>query len=134
MRADTRPVPDTDGNYGRLQAIDLNTREPAWQYRQEVVPASASLATAGGLVFLGYLDNSFKAFDQQSGEIVWEAQLGAIPAAFPITYSVDGTQYVAVVAGQLNIHTGVWLGLQNKFSGFVPENQEVAALWVFALE
>ena len=134
MRADTRPVPDTDGNYGRLQAIDLNTREPAWQYRQEVVPASASLATAGGLVFLGYLDNSFKAFDQQSGEIVWEAQLGAIPAAFPITYSVDGTQYVAVVAGQLNIHTGVWLGLQNKFSGYVPENQEVAALWVFALE
>ena len=134
MRADTRPVPDTDGNYGRLQAIDLNTREPAWQYRQEVVPASASLATAGGLVFLGYLDNSFKAFDQQSGEIVWEAQLGAIPAAFPITYSVDGTQYVAVVAGQLNIHTGVWLGLQNKFSGFVPENQEAAALWVFALE
>jgi len=134
MRADTRPVPDTDGNYGRLQAIDLHTREPAWQYRQEVVPASASLATAGGLVFLGYLDNSFKAFDQQSGEIVWEAQLGAIPAAFPITYSVDGTQYVAVVAGQLNIHTGVWLGLQNKFSGFVPENQEAAALWVFALE
>ena len=134
MRADTRPVPDTDGNYGRLQAIDLNTREPAWQYRQEVVPASASLATAGGLVFLGYLDNSFKAFDQQSGEIVWEAQLGAIPAAFPITYSVDGRQYVAVVAGQLNIHTGVWLGLQNKFSGFVPENQEAAALWVFALE
>jgi len=134
MRADTRPVPDTDGNYGRLQAIDLNTREPAWQYRQEVVPASASLATAGGLVFLGYLDNSFKAFDQQSGEIVWETQLGAIPAAFPITYSVDGIQYVAVVAGQLNIHTGVWLGLQNKFSGFVPENQEAAALWVFALK
>ena len=134
LRADTRPVPNTDGNYGRLQAINLKTRELAWQYRQEVVPASASLATAGGLVFLGYLDNTFKAFDQQSGEILWETALGSIPAAFPITYSVDGKQYVAVVAGQLNIHTGVWLGLQNRFSGFVPASQDPAALWVFALD
>jgi hypothetical protein len=60
--------------------------------------------------------------------------LGSIPAAFPITYSVDGKQYVAVVAGQLNIHTGVWLGLQNRFSGFVPASQDPAALWVFALD
>ncbi|NKB33907.1 MAG: PQQ-binding-like beta-propeller repeat protein [Pseudomonadales bacterium] len=134
MRADTRPVPDTDGNYGRLQAIDLKSREVAWQHRAEIVPASASLATAGGLVFLGYLDNSFKAFDQQDGEILWETELGAIPAAFPITYSVNDKQYVAVVAGQLNIHTGIWLGLQNRFSGFVPGSQEAAALWVFALE
>jgi alcohol dehydrogenase (cytochrome c) len=134
LRADTRPVPNTDGNYGRLQAINLKTRELAWQYRQEVVPASASLATAGGLVFLGYLDNTFKAFDQQSGEILWETTLGSIPAAFPITYSVDEKQYVAVVAGQLNIHTGVWLGLQNRFSGFVPASQDPAALWVFALD
>lgn len=129
----TIPVPDNDGNYGRLQAIDLNTRELAWQHRAEIVPASASLATAGGLVFLGYLDNAFKAFDQQTGDLVWETQLDAIPAAFPISYGVDGKQYVAVVAGQLNIHTGIWLGLQNKFSGFVPEGFGPAAVWVFAL-
>jgi hypothetical protein len=47
---------------------------------------------------------------------------------------VDGKQYVAVVAGQLNIHTGVWLGLQNRFSGFAPASQDPAALWVFALD
>ncbi|MDA1370388.1 MAG: PQQ-binding-like beta-propeller repeat protein [Proteobacteria bacterium] len=134
MRADTVPVPGSDGNYGRLQAIDLRTRELAWQHREEVVPASASLATAGGLVFLGYLDQSFKAFDQQSGEILWETELDAIPAAFPITYSVAGKQYIAIVAGQLNIHTGVWLGLMNRFTGFVPSNPGAAALWVFALE
>ena len=134
MRADTVPVPGSDGNYGRLQAIDLKTRELAWQHREEVVPASASLATAGGLVFLGYLDQSFKAFDQQSGEILWETELDAIPAAFPITYSVAGKQYIAIVAGQLNIHTGVWLGLMNRFTGFVPSNPGAAALWVFALE
>lgn len=134
LRADTIPPPNSDGNYGRLQAIDLNTRELAWQHRTELVPASASLATAGDLVFLGYLDNTFKAFDQQTGEILWETELDAIPAAFPITYSVDGRQYVAIVAGQLNIHTGVWLGLQNKFTGFVPQSFGDAALWVFALQ
>ncbi len=134
LRADTRPSPDNDGNYGRLQAIDLKTRELAWQHREEIVPASASLATAGGLVFLGYLDSKLKAFDQSNGDILWETQLDAIPAAFPITYAVDGKQYVAVVAGQLNIHTGIWLGLQNQFSGFVPEAPGPAALWVFALE
>ena len=134
LGTETIPVPETDGSYGRLQAIDLKNRTLEWQYRQEVVPASASLATAGGLVFLGYLDQSFKAFDQRTGDILWETQLDAIPAAFPITYSVDGKQYIAVVAGQLNIHTGVWLGLMNKFTGFVPEPPGAASLWVFALE
>ena len=134
LGTETIPVPGTDGNYGRLQAIDLKNRELAWQYRQEVVPASASLATAGGLVFLGYLDHGFKAFDQETGDVLWETQLDAIPAAFPITYSVEGKQYIAMVAGQLNIHTGVWLGLMNKFTGFVPESPGAASLWVFALE
>lgn len=134
LGTETIPVPETDGSYGRLQAIDLKNRTIEWQYRQEVVPASASLATAGGLVFLGFLDQSFKAFDQRTGNILWETQLDAIPAAFPITYSVDDKQYIAVVAGQLNIHTGVWLGLMNKFTGFVPEPPGAASLWVFALE
>lgn len=134
LRADTVPLPGSDGNFGRLQAIDLKNRELAWQHRQEVVPASASLATSGGLVFLGFLDNAFKAFDQQSGEVLWETQLDAIPAAFPISYSVEGKQYIAIVAGQLNIHTGVWLGLMNSFAGFTPVNPGAAALWVFALE
>ena len=134
LGTETVPVPGTDGNYGRLQAIDLKKRKLAWQYRQEVVPASASLATAGDLVFLGYLDHGFKAFDQQTGDVLWETQLDAIPAAFPITYSVNGKQYIAMVAGQLNLHTGIWLGLMNKFTGFVPENPGAAALWVFALE
>ena len=134
LGTETIPAPETDGSYGRLQAIDLKNRTLEWQYRQEVVPASASLATAGGLVFLGYLDQSFKAFDQRTGDILWETQLDAIPAAFPITYSVDDKQYIAIVAGQLNIHTGVWLGLMNKFTGFVPEPPGAASLWVFALE
>ena len=134
LGTETVPVPGTDGNYGRLQAIDLKNRKLAWQYRQEVVPASASLATAGDLVFLGYLDHGFKAFDQQTGDVLWETQLDAIPAAFPITYSVNGKQYIAMIADQLNLHTGIWLGLMNKFTGLVPETPGAAPLSVFALE
>ncbi len=133
LRADTIPPPDSDGNFGRLQALNLNNRELAWQHRTELVPASASLATASNPVFLGYLDNTFMAFDQQTGEVLWEAELDSTPAAFTITYSVEGRQYVTIVAGQQNIHTGVWLGLQNQFTGIMPESFGEAALWVFAL-
>ena len=131
---DAVPIPGSDGNFGRLQAIDLERRELAWQHRQEIPPISATLATAGGLVFLGFLDHSFKAFDQQTGEILWQTELDAIPSSFPISYGVDGKQYIAVVAGQLNLHTGIWLGLMNRFTGYTDTNPGEAALWVFALD
>ncbi|MCH8173796.1 MAG: PQQ-binding-like beta-propeller repeat protein [Proteobacteria bacterium] len=130
---DAVPIPGSDGKFGRLQAIDLERRELAWQHRQVIPPISATLATAGGLVFLGFLDHSFKAFDQRNGEILWQTELDAIPSSFPISYSVDGKQYIAVVAGQLNLHTGIWLGLMNRFTGYTDTNPGAAALWVFAL-
>ncbi|MDP6654061.1 MAG: PQQ-binding-like beta-propeller repeat protein [Gammaproteobacteria bacterium] len=133
LRMDAVPVPGSDGNFGRLQAIDLQRQELAWQHRELIPPISAALATAGGLVFAGYLDHSFRAFDQETGEVLWKTELDAIPSSFPISYSVDGKQYIAVVAGQLNLHTGIWLGLMNQFAGYIPENPGAAALWVFAL-
>ncbi|HJO10956.1 MAG: PQQ-binding-like beta-propeller repeat protein [Gammaproteobacteria bacterium] len=134
LQMDAVPIPGSDGNFGRLQAIDLERQELAWQHRQVIPPISATLATAGGLVFVGYLDHSFKAFDQQTGEIVWETELDAISSSFPISYSVDGKQYIALVAGQLNLHTGIWLGLMNRFAGHIDTNPGEAALWVFALD
>ena len=133
LQMDAVPVPGSDGNFGRLQAIDLQRQEQAWQHRELIPPISSALATAGGLVFVGYLDHSFKAFDQETSEVLWQTELDAIPSSFPISYSVDGKQYIAVVAGQLNLHTGIWLGLMNQFTGYVPANPGAAALWVFAL-
>jgi alcohol dehydrogenase (cytochrome c) len=133
LQMDAVPVPGSDGNFGRLQAIDLQRQELAWQHRELIPPISSALATAGGLVFVGYLDHSFKAFDQETSEVLWQTELDAIPSSFPISYSVDGKQYIAVVAGQLNLHTGIWLGLMNQFTGYVPANPGAAALWVFAL-
>jgi quinoprotein glucose dehydrogenase len=58
------------------------------------------LVTAGGLVFIGFtLDDTFRAFDLKTGEIVWEADLPAAGTAVPVTYEVDGEQYVVIPAG-----------------------------------
>jgi quinoprotein glucose dehydrogenase len=62
--------------------------------------AGGPLVTAGGLVFIGYsLDDRFRAFDLQSGEVLWEAELPAAGTAIPVTYEVDGEQYVVIPAG-----------------------------------
>ena len=52
------------------------------------------MATAGGLVFAGDANGRFKALDQTNGEVLWEINLGSPVLGFPITYTVDGKQYV----------------------------------------
>ena len=91
--------PDADGNFGRVAAIDLDTRKVVWTRRQRAPIASSMLATAGGVVFTGDRDRWFRALDQASGKVLWETRLSASPNASPVTYSVGGEQYVAVVAG-----------------------------------
>ena len=68
-----------------------------------------SLATAGGLVFVGEANGNFNAFDAETGDVLWQFQTGAGVNAPPITYEIDGTQYVAVASGgnfQLNFPRG----------------------------
>ena len=70
-----------------------------WTHRQRAPLASSLLATAGGLVFSGALDRFFSAYDATTGKLLWQTQLNAAPNSSPVTYSVQGQQYVAVVAG-----------------------------------
>ena len=131
--------PDSDGKFGRLQAVDLETRELSWSFREVSPPTSAALATAGGIVFLGSLDQSFKAFDDRNGEVLWQTDLGDVPAAFPITYSVEGKQHIAVIVGQPTLHANLLMGALYEFLG-VEQNpllelsQTGPALVVLALE
>jgi alcohol dehydrogenase (cytochrome c) len=113
------PIPGgiANGNYGRLQAVNLETRELSWAFREPVPAASAALSTAGGLVFMGALDHTFKAFDDATGTVLWETDTGDIPASFPISYAVDGKQYIAVVTGQPAIHAGTYTGIIRAFTG-----------------
>jgi len=130
--------PNSDGNIGRLQAINLATRELAWSFREFMPPASAVLATGGGLVFGGALDQSFKAFDQADGEVLWSTDLGDIAASFPITYSVNGKQHIALVVGQPGLHASALIGHAMQHSGgdlsrFSVLTREGPALVVYAL-
>ena len=132
------PRADSDGQFGRLQAINMATRELAWQHRELTPPSTPLLSTAGGLVFGGNLDMSFKAFDASTGDVLWRTALDNLPSSFPTTYAVDGKQYVAIVQGQPSRFTGSLFGI---ITGFLGENQTAVqaptgqpALVVFALE
>ena len=99
VRLGARPKPGNDGNFGRIEAINLMTHEVVWSNRQRAPIASSLLASAGGLVFSGARDRLFRAYDAASGKVVWQVRLNASPSSSPATYSVNGVQYLAIVAG-----------------------------------
>jgi len=93
------PMPGVDGKLGRLSAWDVDAMQEKWQHQQRAMFMTGVLTTAGGLAFVGDVDRWFKAFDVNTGEQVWRTRLGAVPHGYPITYAVDGEQYLAVQTG-----------------------------------
>ncbi len=91
--------PTDDPNWGVLSAVDLVTGKMAWQKQTAQPLLGGTLATAGGLVFMGEGDGSFNAYNSQTGEFLWQATSDFGVNAPPITYVVDGEQYVAVASG-----------------------------------
>ena len=91
--------PTVEPRWGTLTAIDARTGKIRWQHRTAEPLVGGVLATAGGLVFMGEGNGYFDAFDAETGALRWRFQCGAGVNAPPITYEVDGTQYVAVAAG-----------------------------------
>ena len=83
---------------GSVQAISAETGQVVWNHQQRAA-TMALAATGGGLVFGGDVNGRFRAFDHETGEILWEINLGSPVSGFPITYAVDGRQYVAVSTG-----------------------------------
>jgi PQQ-dependent dehydrogenase (methanol/ethanol family) len=84
---------------GRLVAIDTETGKIAWTKMTPQPLVGGALATAGNLIFMGEGDGDFDAFDSKTGDELWHYNLGAGVNAPPVTYEVDGQQYVAVAAG-----------------------------------
>lgn len=88
------------GKAGTIAAVSASTGEMLWRHDQRAsVNHNPLLTTGGGLVFSGDMSRAFRAFDQQTGEILWESRLHSPATGFPITYAVDGRQYLAVVVG-----------------------------------
>ncbi len=92
-------VPNSDGNFGRVDAIKLADRSTAWSHRQRAPSTSAVLPTGGGLVFAGDIARYFRAFDDTTGKVLWQMRTNNAVNSFPISYSVNGKQYVAVATG-----------------------------------
>ena len=90
-------APGTD-QVGSVQAISAETGQVVWNYQQRAA-TMALAATGGGLIFGGDVNGRFRAFDHETGEILWEVNLGSPVSGFPITYAVAGRQYVAVSTG-----------------------------------
>jgi PQQ-dependent dehydrogenase (methanol/ethanol family) len=84
---------------GPLVALDVETGRIAWQYKAPQPLIGGALVTAGDVVFMGEGNGWFDAFDARSGQRVWRYNLGAGVNAPPVTYLVNGEQYVAVAAG-----------------------------------
>ena len=94
-----RPRPDSDGRFGRIQAVDLTTHKTIWKARQRAPQTTGVLDTAGGVVFAGAVDRWFTAYDDATGKELWRARLSDVPSSAPISYAVNGKQYVAMVVG-----------------------------------
>ncbi len=91
--------PTDDPRWGLLSAIDLGTGKIAWQNKTAQPLVGGVLATAGGLLFMGEGNGSFNAYNSQTGQLLWQAKSEFGVNAPPITYTIDGVQYIAVASG-----------------------------------
>jgi alcohol dehydrogenase (cytochrome c) len=130
VRWTIRPPLNGDGRYGRIQAIDLATRQTLWIERQRAPQTTGVLATAGGLVFAGALDRVFTAYDDATGKALWQAKLNDVPSSAPLSYAVDGKQYVAITVGHGSAHALTFPMLTPEIDLPIVRS---ATIWVFAL-
>jgi PQQ-dependent dehydrogenase (methanol/ethanol family) len=85
--------------FGNVTAVDYNTGKIKWQKKTPLPMMGGALATAGGLVYTGEGDGWFRAYDAESGDVLWSFHAGAGVNAPPAAYSVDGKEYIVVGAG-----------------------------------
>ncbi len=118
-------APGTD-QVGTVQAISAETGKIVWTVEQRAATTSL-VATGGGLVFGGDANGRFRALDHETGATLWEINLGSAVTGFPITYAVNGRQYVAVSTGTA-ITTNLLLRLTPELRPSTGNN-----IFVFAL-
>ncbi|EDZ45627.1 quinoprotein alcohol dehydrogenase [Rhodobacterales bacterium Y4I] len=91
--------PNYEDHIGSLKAIDPDTGEVKWEYKNDAPLWAGVMTTAGGLVFTGTPEGRFIAFDDETGEELWSFQTGSGIVGQPVTWEQDGVQYVSVVSG-----------------------------------
>ena len=123
--------PESPGQLGELLSMSIRTGEVLWRQRFKTPINSAALTTAGGLAFAGSWDRYIYAFDVTTGEILWRRRLPTSVQGFPISYAVEGRQYVAVPVGTGGASWGSMIP-----TDLVPEERQPVGgngLFVFTL-
>lgn len=121
---------------GELQAWDVNTGEQVWSHQfAESHNWGPVLATAGGLVFMGGTnDRMLRAFDAETGDVLWEQRTNSGIVGVPVSFEVDGRQYIAVMSGwgvdAVRMQDSIAAQLGGHWNRSVPQG---GVVWVFAL-
>ncbi len=125
------PHPDADGNLGELLAVDIPSGEVKWRYRSRAPINTAALTTAGGLVFAGDWNRYIYAFNAENGNILWQSRLTTSAQGFPISYRVNGKQFIAVPSG---LSSASWSSmLPNELAPELRRPRTGSAIHVFTL-
>ncbi|MGI9357349.1 MAG: PQQ-dependent methanol/ethanol family dehydrogenase [Rhizobiaceae bacterium] len=121
--------PNYEDHIGSLKAIDPDTGETKWEYKNNAPLWAGVMTTAGGLVFTGTPEGEFIAFDDETGEKLWSFQTGSGIVGQPITWEQDGEQFVSVISG--------WGGAVPLWGGEVAKKvnylNQGGLLWTFKL-
>jgi alcohol dehydrogenase (cytochrome c) len=119
-------ITEGETNLGTVYAISVETGRTEWRYQQRAATGSL-VATGSGLLFGGDANGRFKAYDQDTGEVLWQINLGSPVTGYPITFATGGKQYVAVSTGSATT-TASFLSLTPELRPSIANN-----LFVFAL-
>ncbi|WP_198031154.1 PQQ-dependent dehydrogenase, methanol/ethanol family [Bradyrhizobium sp. th.b2] len=126
------PTKEGPGGFlGELVAWDPVANKKVWGIKEDLPFNGGTLTTGGNLVFSGNLHGDFRAIDAKNGKVVWSKNLGSGIGAGPVTYSVDGKQYVAIVVGRTAALPAFLGDIGKKMVAAAPEG---GSLFVFALQ
>ncbi len=132
--SDLTLAPEAEDHIGELQAWDMDEGREVWKVEFPSLNWGGVLTTAGGLVFQGGTpDRYFRAFDARTGEELWGERLSSGVMGVPVSYSIDGVQYIAVQSGW-GVDPASMTRRIDGVRGTYTQVPEGGVVWVFALE
>jgi alcohol dehydrogenase (cytochrome c) len=123
-------MPGTDGNMGRLAAYRTADMKPVWSFQQRSPFLTGVLSTDGNIALVGDYDRVFRAVQTTTGKTLWTVRLPTVVQGNPVSYEVDGKQYIAITTG---LGGGSPFSKPSSMLGDVHHPDHGQALYVFAL-